>query len=209
MPSSYLIHNESPQAPSIQVFLLDTMVNRGIYLGYARSNLNTKMSYDLQGKRRHLDLHNLRHTISFSKSLLNLMRSIWSRNGNVWLAMTINPDYQKSSLEIDNYLTVWVRKWVPGLFSNRYAFLTLKSFPRFPSLMFYTHTTGNLDRFKEANHAGVLQIAVTDSNSNRNTVSYMVNANEKTERSSGFFFLLAANNALIFSETEKVNFFSK
>jgi hypothetical protein len=91
----------------LEEFLLDTLINYNTYLGYSRSDLDTKMSFDLAGKRRLIDIHNLDHTLYSVRNALSLANTVFSKQGNIWLSF-IGDSYLGSELDYDveDYITV-------------------------------------------------------------------------------------------------------
>jgi ribosomal protein S2 len=75
--------------------------------------------------------------------------------------------------------------------------------------MFYNRHTGNKERFKETSSLGVLQSGVVDSNSDREYINFLVNANEKSELSTEYFLNLFLNATASFAEQNKINFILK
>jgi hypothetical protein len=75
--------------------------------------------------------------------------------------------------------------------------------------MFYNRHTGNKERFKETASLGVLQSGVVDSNSDRQYINYLVNANEKSDLTTEYFLNLFLNAASSFAEQNKINFIFK
>lgn len=190
---------------------INQLVAADLFLGYHKSNWNSRMSYFLIGKRRSSHIFNMHYTYFAIKRVLFLLSDLFFKKCHVWL---INENFSFfGRSKIFSYLSKNVSelyfynsKWYKGFLSNC-KFIRFFKHAKFPHLIAVPNIQNNHYVVNEARIINIPSVALTDTIDNPINVFYAIPGNSKSIKSTLLFYLLFSKSAFYSRYLSSSSFF--
>lgn len=194
-------------------FLINSLINHTLYLGYMSLQLDTRMSYYLLGVRKNLTVHNLNSTYYLIRKVINICNFTWFNFGSLWVITPKNLMLKsflfKNKINLSllrKRLFFWIKPWIPGFLNNLNYKLLFKKGLFYPNTVFYLKYTNNEERINETQTRGILSYYIIDTNNFTNINNTFIHSNEITAKSNFYYSKLLLSTSIFHKKLRKKNF---
>jgi small subunit ribosomal protein S2 len=201
---------------------LTTMLKNGVHIGHHVSKWNSETGPFILGNRGNIHIIDLEKTIISFRKTLNFVSELSARGGTILFISTIN-DFsnivQKNARKCNQpYIN---RRWIGGLLTNfthikkklynpkgcseKFIFSTqgIRNMERLPDAIFIIGVNNCKTAIKEASKLNIPTIAVVDSNTSLQNITYAIPGNDDSILAVNLYCQLISNAILSGSYNSK------